>query len=171
MFHPPDILTTNDNAQEPSTQAEAKFALHSRDSLLWLPATPVLLSALHPNTTSTYQCHSLLTLPTTSLSELPPLTAHLESLCPLLRTTTCITSLTSQTSSRTQMYSPSTLQERPWLSHPLPSCLPFQAPSPPLPCPKTLSFLTSLRSHPLPLCPSRPETITSPRTPRTKPRQ
>jgi hypothetical protein len=28
MFHPPDILSANDNAQEPSTQAEAEFALH-----------------------------------------------------------------------------------------------------------------------------------------------
>jgi hypothetical protein len=138
----------NDNAQEPSTQAEAKFALHSRNSSLWLPATPVLLSALHPNTTSTYWCCSLLTPPTTSLLELPPLTAHLESLRPLLRTTTCITLLMSWTSSRTQMYSPSTLQERPWLLHSLPSCLPFQAPSPPLPRPKTLSLLTYLRSHP-----------------------
>jgi hypothetical protein len=29
MFHPPDILSANDNTQEPSTQAEAEFALHS----------------------------------------------------------------------------------------------------------------------------------------------
>jgi hypothetical protein len=99
MFHPPDILSANDNAQEPSTQAEAEFALHSRDSSLWLPATPVLLSALHPNATSTYWCRSLLTPPTTSSSELPPLTAHLKSLRPLLRTTTCITLLTSRTTS------------------------------------------------------------------------
>jgi hypothetical protein len=28
MFHPPDILSAKDNAQEPSTQAEAEFALH-----------------------------------------------------------------------------------------------------------------------------------------------
>jgi hypothetical protein len=28
-FHPPDILPANDNAQEPSTQAEVEFALHS----------------------------------------------------------------------------------------------------------------------------------------------
>jgi hypothetical protein len=171
MFHPPDILTTNDNAQEPSTQAEAKFALHPRDSSLWLPATPVLLSVLHPNAASTYRCRSLLTPPTTSSSELPLLTAHPKSLRPLLRTTTCITSLTSRTSSRTRTYPPSTLQERPWLLHPLPSCLPFQAPSPPLPRPKTLSLHTSLRSHPSPLCPAHPETIASPRTPRTKPRQ
>jgi hypothetical protein len=32
MFHPPDILSANDNAQEPSTQAEAEFALQSRVS-------------------------------------------------------------------------------------------------------------------------------------------
>jgi hypothetical protein len=171
MFHPPDILTTNNNAQEPSTQAEAKFALHSHDSSLWLPTTPVLLSALHLSATSTYWCRSLLTPPTTSLPERPHLTAHLESPRPLPHTTTCNASLMSWTTSRTRTYSPNTLQERPWLLNQLPSCLPFQAPSPPLPHPRTLSVHTSLRSHPLPLCPSCPETITSLRTLRTKPRQ
>jgi hypothetical protein len=37
MFHPPDILSANDNAQEPSTQAEAEFALHSRVSTALAP--------------------------------------------------------------------------------------------------------------------------------------
>jgi hypothetical protein len=32
MFHPLDILSANDNAQESSTQAEAEFALHFRVS-------------------------------------------------------------------------------------------------------------------------------------------
>jgi hypothetical protein len=36
-FHPPDILSANDNAQEPSTQAEAEFALHSRVSTALAP--------------------------------------------------------------------------------------------------------------------------------------
>jgi hypothetical protein len=36
-FHPPDILSANNNAQEPSTQAEAEFALHSRVSLALAP--------------------------------------------------------------------------------------------------------------------------------------
>jgi hypothetical protein len=37
MFHPPDILSANDNAQEPSTQAEAEFALHFRVSTALAP--------------------------------------------------------------------------------------------------------------------------------------
>jgi hypothetical protein len=37
MFHPPDILSANNNAQEPSTQAEAEFALHSRASTALAP--------------------------------------------------------------------------------------------------------------------------------------
>jgi hypothetical protein len=37
MFHPPDILSANNNAQEPSTQAEAEFALHFRVSTALAP--------------------------------------------------------------------------------------------------------------------------------------